>query len=395
MRQADSRYDVVVVGGGAVGSAVAYWLTAAPGFSGTVCVIERDPSYRTASSALSASSIRQQFSTAANIEMSRFGLAFLRAAGEHLSVEGEMPDLGLREPGYLFLASEAGLSVLESNHGVQKRLDVPVALLSPRELEARFAWLSTVGVAAGSLGLSGEGWFDGYSLLQAFRRKARAQGAVYLAADTVGVEQAGGRVAAVRLGDGRRIACGTLVNAAGPHARAVAAMAGLDLPVAPRKRCVFVFDCRTALPGCPLVIDPTGVYFRPEGAQFICGMSPPAESDPDTTDLEVDHTLFKEEIWPVLARRVPAFEAIKPTGAWAGLYEYNTYDQNAILGPHPEMPNLLFANGFSGHGLQQAPAAGRAIAELIVHGRYTTLDLSAFGYDRLAAGRPIRELNVV
>ncbi|HSK38658.1 MAG TPA: FAD-binding oxidoreductase, partial [Arenibaculum sp.] len=278
---------------------------------------------------------------------------------------------------------------------VQKRLDVPVVLLSPRELEARFPWLSTEGVAAGSLGLSGEGWFDGYSLLQAFRRKARARGATYLTADTVGIERAGGRVTAVRLGDGRRIACGTLVNAAGPHARAVAAMAGLDLPVAPRKRCVFVFDCRTALPGCPLVIDPTGVYVRPEGTQFICGMSPPAGRDPDTTDLEVDHALFEEEIWPVLARRVPAFEAIKPTGAWAGLYEYNTYDQNAILGPHPEMPNLLFANGFSGHGLQQAPAAGRAIAELIVHGRYTTLDLSAFGYDRLAAGRPIRELNVV
>lgn len=396
----DGRWDVVVVGGGAVGSAVAYFLAASPGFGGTVAVVERDPTYRAASSALSASSIRQQFSTPANIGMSLFGLAFLRAAGDLLAVDGEGPDLAFREPGYLFLASAAGRGVLEANHAVQRAHGADVALLEPADLSRRFPWLSTEGVAAGSLGLSGEGWFDGYSLLQGLKRKARALGVDYLTAEAAGLDIEGGRIAGVRLADGRRIGCGTLVNAAGPHARAVAAMAGVDLPVAPRRRSVFVFDCRAPLPDrplpdCPLVIDPSGVYFRPEGAQFICGVSPPAGRDPDTTELEVDHALFEETIWPVLARRVPAFEAIRPTGSWAGLYEYNTFDQNAILGPHPEIPNLLFANGFSGHGLQQAPAAGRAIAELVEHGAYRTLDLSPFGYDRIAAGRPIRELNVV
>lgn len=386
-------FDVVVVGGGAVGSAAAYFLAAEPGFGGTVCVVERDPTYASASSALSASSIRQQFSTPANIAMSRFGLGFLKSGA--LEIDGERPDFGLREDGYLFLASEAGRATLERNHAVQRAEGADVALIGPEGLRARFPWLSTEGVALGSLGLSGEGWFDGYALLQALRRKARALGVRYEAAEAVGLETEGGRVGAVLLSDGRRIGCGAVVNAAGPHARAVAAMAGLELPVSPRRRCVFVFDCRTPLPGCPLVIDTGGVYFRPEGSRFICGTCPPEDRDPETTDLTVDHALFEDVVWPALAARVPAFEEIRPAGAWAGLYEYNTFDRNAVIGPHPDLPNFLFANGFSGHGLQQAPAAGRAIAELVAFGAYRGLDLSAFAWDRLRENRPVVELNVV
>ncbi|WP_207484723.1 NAD(P)/FAD-dependent oxidoreductase [Arenibaculum pallidiluteum] len=390
----DQRYDVVIVGGGAIGSAVAYFLAAEKGFGGSVAVIERDPSYAGASSALSASSIRQQFSTPGNIAMSRFGLEFLKS--DALALDGETPDLGLREDGYLYLATAAGRGVLERNHAVQRAAGADVALLEPAALADRFPWISTEGVALASLGLSGEGWFDGYGLLQAFRRKARALGVDYLTAEAVGIERERGRVAAVRLADGRRIGCGTLVNAAGPHARAVAAMAGLELPVAPRRRSVFVFECRDALPGCPLVIDTSGVWFRPEGTRFICGTSPAeGEPDPDTTDLTVEHQQFEEVLWPALAARVPAFEAVRQSGAWAGLYEMNTFDHNAVLGPHPELPNFLFANGFSGHGLQQSPAAGRAIAELVAFGAYRTLDLREFGWERLRENRPILELNVI
>jgi sarcosine oxidase len=251
------------------------------------------------------------------------------------------------------------------------------------------------GVALGALGLAGEGWFDGYGLMQAFRRKARALGAEYLAAEAVGIEIDGGRVTAVRLASGDRIACGTLVNAAGTRAHLLAAMAGVNIPVRPRKRFVYVFDCRNPPPRAPLTIDPTGVYFRPEGANFVCGVSPPEDQDPDCLDFELDYALWEETVWPTLAHRVPAFEAIKLVRAWAGQYDYNTLDQNVILGPHPDCSNLLLANGFSGHGLQQSPAAGRALAELIVYGAYHSIDLSRFSYDRVLRNDPIVELNVV
>jgi sarcosine oxidase len=172
-------------------------------------------------------------------------------------------------------------------------------------------------------------------------------------------------------------------------------MAGIELPIRPRKRFVYVFDCRTPIATAPLTIDPTGVYFRPEGAAFIGGVSPPEGRDPDCLDLEVEYELFEELVWPTLAHRVPAFAAIKLQRAWAGLYDYNTFDQNAILGPHPEVGNFLFANGFSGHGLQQSPAVGRALAEWITHGRSLSLDLRRFSYDRVLAGAPLKEINVV
>ncbi|HYG90443.1 MAG TPA: FAD-binding oxidoreductase [Azospirillum sp.] len=391
----NQRFDVVIVGGGVMGCATAFFLASDPAFGGTVAVIERDPSYATASSALSASSIRQQFSTPANIALSRFGLAFLQDATRHLSVDGEAVDLGLRTPGYLYLATPAGEPILRQNHAIQRACDVPVALLTPDELSARFPWLSTDGIVLGSLGLEGEGWFDGYGLMQAFRRKARSMGVTFLAGEAAGMDVRDGAVTAVTLTDGTRLECGVAVNAAGPRARLVAAMAGVELPVSARKRCVFVFDCRQELPGCPLVIDPSGVWFRPEGKSFICGAPPPADRDPDTLDLAVEHDLFAEILWPALAARVPAFEAVKVTGAWAGHYEYNDVDQNAVIGPHPEVRNLLFANGFSGHGLQQAPGVGRGLAERIVYGEYRTLDLAPFAYERLAEGRPLRELNVI
>jgi glycine/D-amino acid oxidase-like deaminating enzyme len=186
-----------------------------------------------------------------------------------------------------------------------------------------------------------------------------------------------------------------LVNAAGPWARDVAALAGVDLPVEARRRCVFAFDARRRIDDCPLVIDTSGAWFRPEGELFIAATSPSDGEDRDGLPLEVDHRQWEEALWPALAARVPAFDAVKVTNAWAGYYDYNTFDQNAILGPHPELENLLFANGFSGHGIQQAPAVGRAIAEVIVHGRYVSLDLSVFGFERIAAGRRVVERNVI
>ena len=385
--------DVVIVGGGVIGSAVATFLRLNAGVR--VTVIERDPAYTAASSSLSASAIRQQFSTPVNIALSQFGLEFIRDAASRLAVDGEAPALSLCEPGYLYLATAEGLPVLEAKHAVQRGCGASVALMDAAELQERLPWLDCNGGAGASLGLEGEGWFDGPALLQAFRRKARALGADFVRGEAVALDRSGSRVTAVRLRDGRRIACGTVVNAAGPHARVVAAMAGFGLPVEARKRCVFVFACRSELLGCPLVIDTSGIWFRPEGNCYLTGWSPPEADDPEDFALEVDHALFDDVIWPALAARVPAFEAIRRMGAWAGHYEYNTFDQNALLGAHPDIPNLIFANGFSGHGMQHSPGIGRGISELILYGAYQTLDLSPLAVTRLAANRPLRELNII
>jgi len=390
-----SETDVAIVGGGVIGSAIAYALLADPAFDGRVQVIERDPSYRRASSALSASSIRQQFSTPENIRMSRYGFDFLRRVAEHLAVDGVAPEIGLVERGYLYLATREHEATLRDVHAIQRAEGAAVALLSPSELARRYPWMALDGVAAGSLGLEGEGWFDGDGLTRAFRRKAVSMGARYVAAEAVGLRVARSRIEAVELDDGSTIGCAVLVDAAGPWARTVAAMAGVDLPVEARRRSVFVFESRNGPSDCPLVIDTSGAWFRPEGGAYIAGISPGEGDDLPDLPLEVDDRLWEGRLWPALAARVPAFDAVRRTGAWAGYYEVNTFDHNAILGPHPAIANLVFANGFSGHGIQGAPAVGRAIAELIVHGRYVSLDLSVFGYDRIAAGRRVLERNVI
>jgi glycine/D-amino acid oxidase-like deaminating enzyme len=381
---------VVIVGGGVIGSATA-WFLARRG-THEVIVLERDPSYRLASSSLSASSIRQQFSQPVNIRLSQESLAFLRRVGDALRVDEERPDLGLVERGYLYLATAAGLEVLRENHLIQCAHDAAVALLGAQELRARFPWLSVDDLAGGSLGLAGEGWFDGPALLRAFRRAASAAGVRYGAADVRRVQT--GRAPMVECADGRTIAADQVLLAAGAWTAPLAASLGVDLPVSARKRDVFVFTSPARLPGCPLVIDPSGLWFRPEGAGFICG-APPRGADEDDLALEPDLQLFDDVIWPALAARVPAFEAVRRTGAWSGYYEFNRFDHNGIVGRLPGQDKVFVGCGFSGHGMQQAPAVGRALAELIADGGYRTLDLTPLSPQRLIDGTPLLERNVI
>ncbi len=388
---------VLVIGGGAIGSSVACFL--ARDFGVRVTVVERDPSYRFASSALSASSIRVQFSTAINIRLSQASLAFYRRIGEELAVGDERPAIGLVEPGYLFLASAAGADILRANHAVQRACGADVVLLAPTELQRRFPWLAVEGVALAGLGLStatsGEGWFDGYSVLQAFRRKAIALGVNYVAAQVERFGTTGGRVVRAHTADGAALEADAFVLAAGAWSAPLAQTLGFDLPVRARKRDVFVFQSPAQLPDCPLVIDPSGFWFRPEGRGFICG-APPRGEDRDDAPLEaIDHGLFDEWIWPHLAARVPAFEALRQTHAWAGYYEFNTFDQNGIVGRVPGLDNAYVACGFSGHGIQQAPAVGRGLAELVATGEYRTLDLAPLAPARIARGEPLVEANVI
>ena len=389
-----NAFDVVIVGGAAHGASAAYHLAAA-GFPGTILLVEKDPSFARAATALSAGGIRQQFSTPVNVAASLYGIDFLRRAGDLLAVDGDRPDVALREGGYLFLASPAGAATLADNHALQVSLGADIALLDPDALRAVFPWLSTEGIAAGGYGRSGEGWFDGFALCQALRRKARSLGATLMTAEAAALTTAGGRATGIRLADGTTIAAGTVVLAAGTTTPALAATAGVAVPGAARKRFLFPLALRPALPRMPLLIDPGGVYVRPEGDLYICGTSPPEDRDPPAVDFTVDHGLFEETIWPALAARVPAFEEIRPGRAWAGHYDFNTLDQNAIVGPVEGVVGLLVATGFSGHGLQQSPAVRRGLAGLILHGGYRSLDLSPLGHDRIAGGRPLVEANVV
>jgi FAD-dependent oxidoreductase domain-containing protein 1 len=385
--------SVVIVGGGVMGAAVACFLARDHGVR--PLVLERDPSYARASSALSASSIRLQFSTAVNIALSRWSGAFLRRIGDELAVDGDRPHIGLVEAGYLYLATHAGAAALRDNHAVQRAAGADVALLDPPQLRERFPWLAVDDLALGSLGLSGEGWFDGPAVMQALRRKAIACGARFVAAEAASFDTQGDSVRAVVAADGRRFDADAVVLSAGAWSAPLAAELGMALPVCARKRDVFVLDTPAALPGCPLVIDPAGVWFRPEGRGFLAG-APPRDGDPDDAPLDaVDHGLFDDVLWPVLAARVPGFEALRVRAAWAGYYEMNTWDHNGLAGPLPGWRNAYAACGFSGHGMQQAPAVGSALAAAIAGGRSDAPALDELSPQRLLDGRRLLERNVI
>ncbi|NOR61699.1 MAG: FAD-dependent oxidoreductase [Rhodobacteraceae bacterium] len=383
-----TQSDVVICGGAVIGSAIAWNLgQIAPKL--TVTIIERDPSFQHSSTALSASGIRQQFSDPLNVAIGQFGVGFIKEAPARWGL-----NLNLHEQGYLYLSNtDSGAQVLRENHAVQHGEGADVTLLSPDELKARFPHLNTDDLTLASLGLSGEGWFDSVGLMQGYQANSNA---TRLNDKVVGLTMQSGKVAAVQLAAGGEIPCGTFINAAGPYAAEISKMAGIALPVEPRKRTNFTFDCAVPPEGSlPLMIDPSGVWVRPEGQHFLCGCSPEHDPVVGHDDFEPRFQEFEEIIWPALAARSPAFEAIKMQAMWAGHYAYNVLDQNAVTGAHPEIGNFYFANGFSGHGLQQAPAIGRGVAELVALGSYKTLDLSKLGYDRILRGDPLLEKCVI
>jgi glycine/D-amino acid oxidase-like deaminating enzyme len=313
-----------------------------------------------------------------------------------VAVNGDAPELGFKENGYLYLGDAQGAPMFERNCATQQACGADVVLLDPDQLKSRFPWLNTEGLVNGVYGQSGEGWFDSYGLLQGMRKKARSLGIEYIENEVVDVVREGARITGVVLASGETIGCGVMVNAAGTRGPAMARLAGLEIPVEPRKRCLFVFDCRTPLEGIvPLTIDTTGIFFRPEGKYYLTGCYPEPDPLADVNDFDVVHQEFEDVIWPALAERIPAFEAIKVVNSWAGHYDFCMLDHNAIVGPHADVSNFLFANGFSGHGLQQSPAIGRGLSELIVYGAYRSLDLSPLGYTRVLENKPFLEEGVI
>lgn len=393
---AHTSYDVVIIGGAMMGSAAAWFLTE-EGFDGRILVVEMDPSYSACSTAHTNSCIRQQFSHPLNIRISQFGAAFIESAYERLGEVGT-PRVRIQNYGYLYLADNPAFADhLRAAQAVQAAHGAGTELLTPDEIAARYPFYALDDILLGSLNTQGEGYWDYAAIFDGWRKSARARGVEYIQNQVVEMSRSGGRIESVTLASGESITCGQIINATGPRAAETAALAGLHIPVEPRKRFTWIFSAETPLDRpLPLTIDPSGIHVRQDGpTTYLAGGH--AEHDPavDPTDFTMDHTLWQEHVWPILATRIPAFEAIRVTSEWAGHYAYNTLDQNAVIGPHPEVENFLFLNGFSGHGLQQSPAMGRGIAEWITHGGYRSLDLTPFGYARIAAGEPLPELAVI
>jgi len=398
-----TSYDVVIVGGAVTGSSIASFLGNNPDFDGSVLVVERDPGYEYSSTGRTNSCMRQQFSNRVNIEISQFAADYVRNFRAYLGDDPEVPDLAVDHFGYMYLADNVDFAnTLRDNVAVQQSMGAGTKVMSPAEIAGDYPFYNLSDIVCGSHNLVDEGYFDGGTMFDWMRRSARANGVEYITNEVTAVAVADpgtskASVTHVELASGEKITCGTLINAAGPRAVLVAEMAGLHLPVEPRRRYTFIFQAAEPLErSLPLTIDPSGVHVRTDAGAYMAGCTPDHDPAVDYDDLDwVDRDIWEEKVWPALANRIPAFERVKVTSKWTGHYAHNTVDQNVIIGPHHEVTNFIFTNGFSGHGLQQSPAIGRGAAELVTYGEYRTIDMSPLGYDRIVAARPFVETAII
>jgi glycine/D-amino acid oxidase-like deaminating enzyme len=386
-------YDVVIVGGGIMGAAAAYSLTTMqPGLK--VAVVERDPTYARASTTLSMSNVRIQFSLKENIRISQYAFEVLDRFEDEMTVEDRRPKIYFHREGNLFLVSAANLDAARRAFELQRSLGCRIEWWSPQQIRDRYPLYAPGEDIVGATFGPDDGHFDAYAALMAYRAKAKAQGAELLTGEAVKIRVEGGRAAGVELGSGETIAAGCVVDCGGAWAADLAATVGVKLPVVPVKRQIFTLDTAVKPEGpLPLTILLSGLYFRTEtGGMILLGKS--MDDDPVGYNFGWDDQRFMELLWPELAEFVPAWERLKLVRGWAGLYDVNTLDHNAIIGEWPEIRGLYLATGFSGHGLQQGPAVGRYLSELILK-RPPALDLSIFTPTRVLENRPLSEAGIV
>ena len=389
-------YDVVIVGGAMMGSSTAWFLSNNPDFDGRILVVEKDPTYEFCSTNHTNSCIRQQFSTDLNIQISQFGADFIKNMREYMGNDERVPILCIHNFGYMYLANnEEFAQSLRASQKIQQANGAGTKLMTPEQIKQDYPFYNVDDIVLGSHNTQDEGYFDGVTIFDWWRRAARENGVDYIQNEVVAMTKSddGKKISSVT---GETIACGQIVNASGPRAIETCKMADITVPVEPRKRFTYVFSAETPLDrDLPLTIDPSGVHFRQDGANYMAGGH--TDHDPAVAydDFEMDQSFWMDHVWPILATRIPQFEAIKLVNEWAGHYSYNVLDQNAILGPHTEIENFIFLNGFSGHGLQQSPAMGRGTAEYLTYGEYRSLDLSPFHYERIPLNKPIIEAAVI
>ncbi len=392
-------YDVVIIGGAMLGSSVAWFLSDNPDFKGSVLVVERDPTYEFAATSHTNSCIRQQFSAAINVQISQFGAEFIKNFQNYMGNDPRVPKPLLHSFGYLYLAnSQAFADSLKAAQQVQAACGAATKHMSRDEIAATYPFYQLDDIIAGNHNTVDEGYFDGGTLFDWWKRSAKERGVEYCANEVVAMAKnaTNSKIESVTLKTGEVISCGVVVNASGTRGNLTAQMAGIHIPVEPRKRYTFVFSAEKPLPvDLPLTIDPSGVHVRTDGKNYMAGCPPEDDFAVDPDDFVMDHAIWEDKVWPAIATRIPQFEAIKVMNSWAGHYDYNTLDQNAIFGPHSMVSNFMFLNGFSGHGFQQSPAMGRGMAELITYGGYRKLDLSAFGFGRIERNEPFLEKAVI
>ncbi len=393
-------YDVIIVGGGIMGASTAWFLTDNPDFDGRVLVVERDPTYQFASTTHTNSCMRQQFSEELNVRISQFAADFVKNLRSYMGGDERVPELSIRSFGYMYLAdTEDFAKVLRDNIKVQHAAGAATELMTADKIKATYPFYNVDDIVLGSINRVDEGYWDGGAVFDWWRRQSRERGVEYIPNEVIAMNRnaAGTRVESVILKSGEVIACGQIVNASGPRAVETSRMIGVEIPVEPRKRYSWVFSAEKPLDqDLPLTIDPSGVHVRENGGgTYQAGGHSDIDPAVAYDDFAMDHSLWENHVWPVLAARIPQFEAIKVQSEWAGHYAYNVFDHNAIAGPHPEVTNFFFLNGFSGHGLQQSPAMGRGTAEMLTYGAYRSLDLRPFHFERIMTNSPILERAVI
>ncbi len=384
--------DVLVIGGGVIGAAVAYFVKLLEA-GAEVAVVERDPTYELASTPRATGGVRRLFSLPENVALSQYSIEFFEDFPTTMAVEGVQAEIGLCKDGYLFIAPPPQCEVLRRNFDTQQRLGCRVVWLEPDEIKHRYPSMNVTDLG-GAVFSPDDGWVDPYSVLMGFRNKARSMGARFLADEVVGLHRQGSRVRSARLASGRVIEADHVVNAAGAWAKEVCAMVGAPCPIEPMRRYEHYFECQDRIEPLPLIKDTERLAFRPEGRGYLGGL--PTLGEPRGYKFDVDATYFERVVWPALAHRFPQFERTRCLRTLPGLYEQNDFDGNVIIGPGAgALDNFHMLAGFSGHGLMHAPGCGRAMAELLLTGRYQTLDLTRFGWRRVLDGTPLREQGIV
>ncbi len=374
-------YDVLILGGGLYGASTAYHLLLREPTL-RVCIVEPDPGYTHAASARSNGGVRILFSQPESIFMSQYGHQFYAHFPDAMSIDGKAASLDLFRRGYMLMGTTAQrVEDMQLNLEVQRKLGCNVEVYDGPALKRKFPGLNTEDVLM-AVRAPDDMWIDPYSAVTGLMRKVRSMGAELKQGRVVGIDNDARRITGVRLEDGAVVSGEWVLNTTGAWAPELCRMCGFDVPVKPLPIIVFYFEVQGGTDPFGVTIDVDTISFRPEGKGFI-SINRRLEQL-GTFCWEADEALFNEYNWPRLAHRVPAFEALKVKSTYCCHYALNHFDGNLLLGAWPgAATNLLIATGASGHGLQHAPAAGRGLAELILDGRYTTLDLSRFGCQRV------------